>query len=358
MKKTHKIIIWVIAVIAAVFIIINLVVPTFAKKIIVEQIEDNLKVKASLEGFNITPPFSINLIDLKIGDFFQADRISVSPNILGFFAGKIVLSGVVLINPVITVEQSSTGKLNLPQLEESNNKQPPVYITGLALRNGKIVFNDKKVSAQGFKVIMSRLNADISKVALPPTSLKTNFKISGDFLKPDNRKIGSLNFTGWVDFGPKDMDGVLEVKDLDISYFSPYYGSFISNKKLLSAKLNVKTTLKSRNNNLNILTDFRLWDLVYAKYEESELQIPSLSLSKNALEFFTDAKGNLDLEFDINTKLDNPNISIEQLEKVILKAATKNLANQSPEDLIKKVNDNIEQFKAFGKGLEKIFKDK
>jgi uncharacterized protein involved in outer membrane biogenesis len=357
MKKIHKIIIWVIVVITVIFIILNLIVPSFAKKIIVEQIEANLKVRASLGGVNITPPLSINLIDLKVGDLFQADRVSVSPNILGFFAGKIVLSGVALINPVITVEQSKEGKLNIPQLEQKG-KQPPVYITGLVLRNGKVIFNDKKVSPQGFKIILNRINADISKVILPPTSLKTNFKVSGDFLRPDNKKIGSINFLGWLDFGPKDMDGTLEVKDLDISYFSPYYGDFISSKKLLSAKLNTKTTFKSRNNNLDTLTNLRLSDLVYAKYEESELQIPSLNLSRNALDFFTDAKGNLDLEFDINTKLDEPNISIEQLEKVMLKAAVKNLANQSPEDLIKKVNDNIEQFKAFGKGLEKIFKDK
>lgn len=357
MKKINKIIIWVIAVVTVIFVILNLIVPSFAKKIIVEQIEENLKVRVSLGGVNITPPLSINLIDLKIGDLFQADRVSVSPNILGFFAGKIVLSSVALINPVITVEQSSGGKLNLPQLEQKV-KQPPVFIAGLVIRNGKVVFNDKKVSPQGFKIILSRINADISKVALPITSLKTNFKLSGDFLKPDNKRIGSIHLSGWLDFGPKDLDGVLEVKDLDISYFSPYYGSFISSKKLLSAKLNTKTTFKSRNNNLDTLTNLRLSDLVYAKYEEDELQVPSLNLSRNALDFFTDSKGNLDLEFSIGTKLDNPNISIEQLEKVMLKAAAKNLANQSPEELIKKVSDNIEQFRAFGKGLEKIFKDK
>jgi uncharacterized protein involved in outer membrane biogenesis len=357
MKKINKIIIWVIAVIAVIFIILNLVLPSFARKIIVEQIEENLKVRASLGGVNITPPFSINLIDLKIGDFFQADRVSVSPNLLGFFAGKVVLSGVVLINPVITVDQSGEGKLNLPQLE-AKGKQPPVYITGLALRNGQVIFNDKKVSPQGLKTILTKVNVDVSKVILPPTSLKTNFKVSGDFIRPDHKKIGSINFSGWLDFGPKDMDGALEVKDLDITYFSPYYGSFISSKKLLSAKLNAKTTFKSRNNNLNTLTSLRLSGLVYAKSEDSELQVPSLSLSRNALDFFTDSKGNLDLEFEINTKLDEPSISIEQLEKVMLKAATKNLANQSPEDLIRKVNDNIEQFKDFGKGLEAIFKGK
>jgi hypothetical protein len=355
LKKINKVIIWIFGVGLFVFIILNFAVSFFAKKIIVEEIEKNLKLEASLGGVNITPPFSVNLIDLKIGDLFQADRISVSPNILGFFAGKIVLNGVALINPVISLEQSSDGKLNLPQLEQKG-EQPPVYLTGLVLRNGKFTFNDKKASPDGFKTILNRIDVDISKVVLPLTSLKTNFKISADFLNSDDQKIGSFIFSGWLDFGTKDMDGALTIKNLDITYFSPYYGSFISNKKLLSAKLNTRTTLKSKNNNLDTLTSLRLSDLVYARREVENLELPSLSLTRNALDFFTDAGGNLDLEFDIRTKLDNPNVGIEQLEKIILKAAAKNLANQNPEDLIRKVNDNVEQIKAFGKGLEKLFK--
>lgn len=357
MKKGNKIIIWILAVAVCVFLILNLAVSLFAKKIIIGQIEDNLKMRASLSRVNITPPFSINLIDLKIGDLFQSDRISVSPNIFGFFTGKIVLSRVSLINPVITLEQYSDGKLNLPQLEQKG-KQPPVYITGLSLRNGRVIFNDKKVSPEGFKIILSRINADVSKVILPLTSLKTNFKVSADFLEANDQKIGSIIFSGWLDFGPKDMQGILTVRDLDITYFSPYYGNFISNKKLLSAKLNTKTTFNSKNNNLDILTNLRLSDLIYANEGRNDSEVQLFSLTRNALDFFTDTKGNLDLEFNISTKLDNPNIDIAQLEKVILKAAAKNLANQNPEDLIKKVSDNIEQFKAFGKGLEKIFKNK
>jgi len=357
LKKVTKIIIWVITVIVCIFVILNLTVPFFVKKIVVEQIEENFKEKASLDGINITPPFSINLINLKIGDLFHVDRVSVSPNIFGFFAGKIVLNDLALVNPVITLEQYSDGKLNLPQLEQKG-KQPPVYITGLVLRNGRVIFNDKRVNPEGFKTILGRINADISRVMFPLTSVKTNFKVSADFLKTDGQKIGSIIFSGWLDFRPKAMDGVLTVKNLDITYFSPYYGNFISSKKLLSAKLNTSASLKSRNNNLDILTNLRLSDLVYAREEQGEGELPELSLTRNALDFFTDTQGNLNLEFDINTKLDNPNIDIAQLKKIILKAAAKNLANQNPEDLIKKINDNIGQFKAFGKGLEKIFKDK
>ncbi len=357
MKKIHRIIILSLAATTLLFFILNLTLPLFAKKIIVEQIESNFKMKASLKGLSITPPLSVNLNNLEIGNLFKADRVSVSPNLLGLFAGKIVLSGVTLINPVITLEQSGEGKFNIPEFQ-AKGEQPPVYITGLVLRNGRVVFTDKKVSSGGFKTILSKINADISKVALPLTSLKTNFKISADFLKSDETKIGDIVLSGWIDFGPKDMEADLILKDLDAAYFYPYYGNFISERKIISAKLNIHTAFKSRNNDLDTLTNLKLSNLVYAEKEEEFLEQPRLDFTKKALDLFTDKEGDLILEFNIKTKLDNPGINVDELKKIILQAAVKNMAMQDPEDLIKKVSSNIEQFKDFGKEMKRLFKGK
>ncbi len=346
-----------IAIFFALFIIANIAVSLFAKQIVIKQIEQNLKLPATLDKISVGLPFSIKLSKLSVGDLFKADEVSVSPNILGFFAGKIVLSAVDLVNPVINLERSADGRLNLPKLD-NKGKPPAIYLTSLSLRNGKLIFIDRQVDPSGYKIILANLNSRISKVMLPPTSLKVNFKLSADLFTPDNQKLGSTTLSGWLDFGPKDMDGNLVIKDLDLTYFSPYYGNFISNKKLLSAKLNMDTTLKAENNNLKILTDFRLSNLTYAQEVPVEGALPEINFAKNALEFFTDSKGNLNLEFEINTRLDHPNVSVEQLKKVILKAASKNLSNQSPDELMKKFNGNIEQFKAIGKTLKNIFKGK
>lgn len=355
MRKISKILLWVIAVIFVIFVIANLAVSLFAKQIVVKQIEQSLKLPVRLAGVNVNFPLSIKLSKLEIGDLFKADEISVSPNLLGFLAGKIVLNGVALVNPVIALEQSADGSLNLPKLE-SKGKPPEIYLLSLSVRRGKFIFIDKKIDPAGFRIILANLNCRISKVMLPPTSLKADFKLSADICDAQSQKLGSVGLSGRLDYGPKDMDALLTIKDLDLIYFSPYYGNFISSKKLLSASLNVNTTLKARNNNLNILTGLKLSNLTYAQEEAVEGELPEINLTRNALEFFTDSKGNLDLEFEINTKLDQPGISVEQLKKTILKAAAKNLSSQSPDELIRKVNDNIEQFKAIGKTLKNIFK--
>ncbi|MFA4989813.1 MAG: DUF748 domain-containing protein [Candidatus Omnitrophota bacterium] len=366
MKKINKIMLWLLIIFFSIFILVNVALALFAKPILVQQLEKNLKLHTSLGSISVGLPFSVHLNNLEIGDLFRADQISVTPNVFGFFAGKIILSNMTLVNPVIKLERASDGSLALPkseskgeqgQKQKQKQKPAPIYLTSLIIKNGKFIFVDRKIDPTGYKIILDRINANIAKIMLPPSSLKTNFKVALDFLNPDAQKLGSLNFSGWIDFGPKDMDGVLSVKDLDLTYFSPYYGNFISSKKLLSARLNINALFKSENNALDIATNFRLSGLTYAPQEEQpEGDLPEFNLTQNALDLFTDKQGNLILDFNINTKLDNPNMTIGELEKIILKAAAKNLSRQSPETLIKKVSDNIEQFKAIGKNLESIFK--
>ncbi|MFA5096325.1 MAG: DUF748 domain-containing protein [Candidatus Omnitrophota bacterium] len=357
MRKINKILLWCVAVFVLLFIVANVTVALFVRKMVVSRIEQALKLPTTLKSVNIGLPLSIKLNNLRVGDLFQAKEISVSPSILGFLAGKIVLSGVTLVDPVIVLERSRDGRLSLPELE-AGGKPPEIYLAGLTIRNGRFIFVDKKVDPAGLKVVLGNLQARVAKEMLPPASLKVNFKLSADILDQVGRKLGSAGSDGWLDFGPKDMDAVLTVKGLDLTYFHPYYGDFISRKKLLSAQLNVKSTLKSRNNNLKALTDFRLTNLAYAPREQKEGELPELDLAQNALEFFTDSKGNLDLEFEINTRLDKPSVSIEELKKVILRAASKNLARQSPQELMEKVNANIEQFEKIGKTLKNIFSGK
>ncbi len=357
MKKV-KIAVKIVLFFALLFIVLNIAVKFFAKRAIAGKIGEGLGVKVSLGNLSITPPLSVNLYDIKAGDLFKAKRISARPSILGLLAGKIVLSKVSVISPDITVTQSADGKLSIPQPKGKKGKAPAVYITGFILRDGKITFIDKKVRPDGFKVLIGGLNIDISKVVFPPYSLKTYFDIAAQFNKPENGALGRASFSGWIDLGAKNMDARLSVENLDITYFSPYYGNFISSRKLLSAELNSTTDFEARDNDLKTATKFNLSRLVYAQEEPDLLGVPSLSLSKKALDLFTDSEGNLKLEFEFDTKLDNPTVTITQLENIILKSTVKNIASQDPAEFIKKVTDNLDSFKEFGKELEGIFKGK
>lgn len=202
-------------------------------------------------------------------------------------------------------------------------------------------------------MILDKLNIKISKVSLPITSLATDFSLSAELVNSCVLPFGNIELNGRLDYQTRDLDARLKVKDLDIVNFAPYYGNFISNKKLSSALLNLNSTFKARNNDLQIASEFNLSNLVY---EKAEIEKPELAtVVKDALDLFTDQNGNLRLEFNIDTKLDNPNLSPEKIKKIILKAAMKNLANQSPEQMVNKVANIIDKYREIGKGLKKIF---
>jgi hypothetical protein len=255
---------------------------------------------------------------------------------------------------VINLEQGADGKLNLPVIEaKPGAKAPEIYPISLKLQDGKIIFTDKKINSAGFQVIVDKLNINVAKVALPVTSLATDFSLSCQLASPAGKVFGGIVFSGWLDYPARDMDAKLEVKGMDITNFSPYYGNFISNKKLLSARLDLDSTFKAKDNLLKINTDLNLSGLIYeANQTEEEL---GFDLAKDALDLFIDSKGNLHLVFDVDTRLDNPALGKDKLKSIILKAAMKNLASQSPEQIVDKVSNVIDKFKGYSKDLQDIF---
>ena len=349
--KIFKVLFIIVTVFLAIFLVASILFAVYAPKIVEDQIRQNLKVKASLGKISIIPPFTIVLERLEIGSLASIKKISFSPNLIALLFGKVVIHGLTVSEPVINLEQSADGKLNLPVLDQKG-KPPEVYPTSLKVQNGKIIFTDRKVNAAGYQVIVDKLNISVSKVSLPVTSLATNFHLSCRLSNQAGKAFGDITFSGWLDYLAKDMDAQLEVKDMDVTNFSPYYGNFISNKKLLSAKLNLDSNLKAKNNALNIVTDLNLSNLVYEENTQQELD---LDLTKNALDLFTDTKGNLHLVFNVDTALDNPALSQEMLKKIILKAAMKNFSSQSPEQIADKVSNVIEKFKGYSKELKAIF---
>lgn len=353
MKIKFKVIIWIFVVLAVIFIAANIVIGVYAPRIVEQQIEQNLKLKTSLRKISLSPPFIVTLEGLEIGNFISIKKVSLSPNLVGLLFGKIVIHGLNIVEPVINLEQSADGKLNLPILEQKG-KPPAVYLTSLRMQNGKIVFTDKKVTAGGFQVIVNKLNVRVAKVALPVTSLATNFKISAEMVNSGGAAFGNIAFDGWLDYLAGDMEAKLEITDMDIANFAPYYGNLISNKPISSAILNSSSTFNSKNNALEIITDLNLSKIVYEKTQEQEVQ-PVLELVSNTLDLFTDANGNLKLQFKIDTRMDKPSLSREKLMSIILKAAMKNLSRQSPQQLVDKVTSAIEKYKDIGKELKDIF---
>ena len=355
MKKMQKRITWILVVIAALYLLLNAALLAFGKAIIISQIEKNLKTKASLERVTFGLPLSINIDKLNIDGLLKADSISVSPSILGFLAGRIVLSNLKLIRPEITLIKSAEGRLNLPRFA-AKGKQPPILLAGLRIKEGKFIFVDKKLDPNGYRVVVDNINVNISRIAFPPASLYANFEASAVLVNGASQPAGQAAASGWIDFGPKNMDGKFELRDVEAAVLAPYYKNIVPGKKLYSAKLNFTADLKAKSNDLLVKCRLEFSNLVYEKEAEEQDKKQTIDIFSEALGIFSDTSGKLTFDFSINTKLDNPRLDLINLKGSIAQAAAQNIASQPPEDVIERVKETAKKFKEFGKGLKDIFK--
>lgn len=357
MKNMRKKITWILIILAALYLSVNAALRVFGKTVIISQIENNLKLKASLARVSIGFPLSVTISKLEVGDLFKADTVSVSPSILGFLAGKIVLNELRIINPVIELVKSGTGEFNLPRME-SKGSLPPIMLAGLKIKDGKLTFIDKKINPEGHRVVVKDINADISRAAFPPASLYTNFKVSASLAGNDDTPAGSALASGWIDFRIKDMDGKVELKDIDGASLAPYYQSIIAGKKLLSAKLNFTADLKAKRNDLAAKCRLEFSNIVYAKPESAEGKGAVSDILPSILNIFSNDSGSVVFNFTVTTKLDKPKIDVVSLRGSIGQAALENAASQSPDKMIEKVKEAAGDFKEIGKSLKEIFNKK
>lgn len=356
MKKLRKKIIWLLIILAALYIIANIAFGVFGREIIISQIEKNLKLKASVDRVGIRFPLSINISKLEAGDLLKADSLSFSPSILGLLAGKIILNELRIDSPEIAITKNSDGKLNLPKLEPKGG--PPVLLAGLKIKDGKFTFIDKKINPEGHRVEVKDINADISRAAFPPASMYTNFKLSAALADAGGRPSGRAIASGWIDFSPKDMEGKIELRDIDGSSLSPYYQNIVAGKKLISAKLNFTADLKARHNNLTAQCRLEFSNVVYAAPESTEGKKEVSDIIPSILNIFSNDSGNVAFNFTITTKLDKPRIDVVSLRGSIGRAAVENISSQPPEKVIEKVKEAAKGFEEIGKSLKEIFKNK
>jgi len=362
MKAIIKIIIWGIVLFLIFFSALWIYISFFGKEMLVGQLEDRLGMPVELEEVTLKLPLSVNLKKLELSGLAKVREISFTPILPALLSGRIIIDDLRLVEPVIELIENSDGSLNFslpPQETESGFK---VIISGLKIEEGSVSYLDRSVSSAGVKTTLDHLNLDISKTLFPLNRINLKYRLSCGVSDADDKNIGSLSGQGWVNLINKSARANLLVDNLDIAYFQPYYGDLISKKKLLSASLSLDSQAEAEDNDLEIKSTLLLSDLVYESEDPADSQASgdaSLDFSSiigNTLDLFINDSGKLELNFTFNTKLDSPQISVDQLRKAIVAAVLKNLSGQSPQRIIEKFESIADRFKDFGGQMEDMFK--
>lgn len=321
------------------------------KALVTRELAKILKSEVKVSAVRLSPALTLEIRDLDIPQFAKVERVTVSPVLAGFARGRIILGKVGLTRPRVSLSRGPDVSFNLPQgiqekLQEKSKAPAPVLISGLAVKDGEVVFSDEGKSPP-FSFKVRNINVDIGNKILSFNPILTRIAAEAEIVGKEDAPAAVVSAAGWVNFLKKDMKAALELSNLDAVYFLPLYANLVSSK-LQNGIVSFKSDLVAKNNDLVANCRLNIKDLVFAKpKDESAPNLTFLDIVTGGLK--TENK-EVVVDFVIKTKLDNPKVDLVKLSGSVIAKALGEQIIQHPEE-------TIENFKSIGKDFEKLGKE-
>ena len=201
--------------------------PTKAKSMIIEAIEDSLGREVSLGSLRLNILKGIMLDELVIFDedkesvFLKIKQISFGWLVLPSIKKKQIIIPFVNVNsPVVFLRRNRDGTFNIPALirkkQDANMEKLSLIVYRVDIKDAEINIRDEKVSP----VYSQRFFIDAGLSLSLPKKIK--YSLSGNFENFDFSPI-HIQSKGEFDLAEKKLISFWEFKDLNLKSFSVYY---------------------------------------------------------------------------------------------------------------------------------------
>ncbi|MEW5758252.1 MAG: DUF748 domain-containing protein [Candidatus Omnitrophota bacterium] len=317
------------------------------ESIIENSLENIFKKDVEISNFRISVPLNIKVSGIKIKDLGNIDYIYISPSLPGFLGAKIVLNNIIVNKPYIIFTRQKQELVIALAADSVDNKEVsaqeaknfrfriniPLVIKNLKIIDGKFEVIDKVISESGLKIKFDSLNFILKNYAYPPRHMRTIYQIKGNIPWENEHAAGRIDGQGWVNFGKRDMEGNINLRDIDGMYLSPYYNNYVNlaDLKVEKASLDFLTDLNSSNNDLLIKSHLELKNMTFIKIEEpkdNSKEAPDAAKIMGAVfEVFSNIGGKIVLDFKIKTKFDRPRMGLENIKVSIEDKLSKKILN-------------------------------
>jgi hypothetical protein len=374
MKKFLIFILILILVVLLAIVGLTAYVLTNSKTLLLSQIEKNLGVKARASSVRIALPDSLIVEDLVIGDKITCRRLTISPSLIGFLKGDVILNAIVIEKPVVRIVRNADDTMDygitLPQKKATQpettsdealvlkktgeSKRTNFYVEDIKVIDGRVEFTDNgTAAAETFVGRAVDLQIHMGRVSLLRLG-RMNFNAEGRLIGENEDTTARLKSLGWIDFLAKDMDGQLHLTDIDLTAFKAYYMKFFK-KELTSGLMLLTAVLKSEKNDLVVDGHIELGKIAFKKEAPAPDATPDLSTI--AFESVLATDGKIAFDFTIHTKLDQPKLEGLKLKGDFFQKTVGNILNHPPDMTNQNFKEIGQQFKEIGKQFKAAFKE-
>ncbi len=228
---------------AGYFLLLRLIdLDTYKQQILIElstALNRPVSYKRGSFTFSFGPAFSFENVLVKEPDgsanFLAIDSLICRIDLLPLLRKQIVIHGIVAEKPVIRLERHKDGTFNINDLLESGgNKNVPIRIKQLRLKNADITYIDRVPQQEPLVTRFAKFDLSLDNLG---RAKKTGIKLSTGL---EGGASGTLSLHGKLRLSPEGtplgkstLDAEIETKQLDVGHFWPYYRQYVPFKKIL-----------------------------------------------------------------------------------------------------------------------------
>jgi hypothetical protein len=310
------------------------------KNVRIESIEYRFPWSFVLRGFRILEtrePFADEVC-------FEVDKVDLEVSPLSLSASRLILDRVDASEALIVV-RNRKGKLmhalsdasaeSPPPAGPSGIQQPaagtplPLAIRRFRLSRSRFQLIDYDVREEGFVTQLDDIEAGVQDLAFPPSEERTFYRVDARMPQGRQRTSAVFRLSGWSVFRDSETDALLQVSDLSLAYFKPYY-SQVTPAEIEEGSLSTRAALRIHERRLTTNIDLELNGLYFKSYEEGE-QLFGMRADE-ILAFLKDSAGKLKFQIVLQWQMDEKGVEKrrlvrEAIERSLQKTVLGNVGN-------------------------------
>jgi len=337
MKLALKILFIVIVAAGILYLGLCVFILLSGKELIRKNLAELTQKEASVESLDIGFPLEILIKKVEVRDLLKVDSIYVSPSILGFFTGSVILNKVKFNSPELKLQRlpqepiASTVKTKVASVAAASvekTKEPASPAKKAALhfackhiiaQDGKIDFLDLTTGEGGIRILVKDIDFDLTNLYFFPRQAVSNFSLKAriPWIEGQSKEDGTLQASGWLDLFKRNMQATLKIQNIDGISLYPYYSNWVDLKKarIERAKLNFTSDIRGLNNDITADCHLELSDIIRRPLAEEEQDSKAARITDAVLEIFKALnQGKIVLDFTIHTKMDKPQFGFRDIQ--------------------------------------------
>ncbi len=174
--------------------------------------------------------------------FLQIEKVKIYPDVLSFAKRSVSIRELTLFAPSFFFSRTREGEFTGPWVlsrkegrgggeegfegEKRGRETIPVKIDRLLIAQGSAFFEDRKVGEPPAKISLKEIKLSMEGMEFPSGSVHSFVDLKGNVIGKGRR--GSVWITGWVDLKTSDLEISLNLQEVDLLLFSPYYRRRVS----------------------------------------------------------------------------------------------------------------------------------